>query len=238
MTRQEGTFEKEKRKEKHCEIYTRVANDVVNDSDVRSLGEWRAAVLIRTPQHDAETTLLLVRRLKPIVLKDVAADEHALAGLEFEMILDVDPHRRRLPFGPLVEVIARDRDVLRQQLGAARVGAAKQHADRARREKVVRNEQRSGHLVSGDAVRLAVLPVNVLDDRVDNGAVRAQTSNAVETLARLRDGMHPESVENQSRRRRVVWIRAKVCREKRSIKSSIYYREVREREDERRSFFC
>ena len=98
-----------------------VAHDVVHEGDVLDDRPRRAAVLVAHGEQDREAVL----RVRPVVLEQVALDEHAARVLQLEQVLD-GPRRARvgrvahLPGQRLREVVAPDLDVGGHQPGDRR----------------------------------------------------------------------------------------------------------------------
>ena len=184
-----------------------VTHVVADERHVLDHGPRRAAVLIAHGEEDRKPAL----GVRPVVLEEIALDQHAPGILQLEDVLHgprragvgriADPPRPRLR-----EVIAPDFDVRRHEVRNRRIGAAEQHVLAGAFKVVVDDLEGAGTAPAGEGLRVGADLLAIRDVRVDDGrGPRVQRNRAPEATLGIAVQVGP--IEDQVVRQRRVGLR-------------------------------
>ena len=191
----------------------RVPDDVVCERNILNRGPRRGAVLVPRGEHDGQPSLV---GLLPVILEDVAVDQHPACVLQFEQVLDApggagvrgvpDPPRQRLG-----EVVAADLDVGGHQVRDRRILPAEHDVLPARLQVVVHDLEGPRAVRAHDRLGIPIRELEVRQVRVDHGCGRRVHENAADASpGRVAVDVAPVEDDVVRDRRRVRLARAQL----------------------------
>jgi hypothetical protein len=117
-----------------------------------------------------------VLRRRPVVLEDVALDEHVLRVLQLEEVLDRPG--AALPLQRLRQVVAHEAHAGGHEVGDARVRSAQHEVLAGPHQVVVLDVERPGPVPAGDRLRVLARVLEAGDVAVDDARLRAVEGHA------------------------------------------------------------
>src|SRR5262245_23952118 len=154
----------------HIETRRRVTHDVICEGHVLNHGPGSFPILVADSEEDREPVL----RHRPVILEDVAVNQHTLRVLQLEEVLDRPgrPGVARVADPPcewLEAIVTAELDVRRNEVGDRRISAAEHEILARAFEIIVDDLKGTGAIPSADGLGIGAPLVAVRDVRVNDG---------------------------------------------------------------------